>query len=433
MPLTLRLSLTYLVLTLAGLLLLGGGFVVLAGRYLSDQREQALAAQAGIYAALLGELADSPQALQALAVGGVGRELLPTGTDVRLFATSGARLAGDPALGPFPSRSVLALVHPSIPLLASQVADRSYAARAIRVDGTTIGVLELSRSDGDDRLLLTSLGSLVVQAAIISGGLMALAGVLVARSIARPIVRQSCRAEVLAQRFGADMSLSALPHRDEIGQLAANLTTLEQGLDAYTTRIRELEQARARFYRSVSHDLRTPLTAISGMLENQIDLLPPDQQAPLAMIDTEVSRLSRLVDELLRPPDDGQLLITQRSQVRLAPLAAELVALLAGRARRAGLHLECAVAAELCVVGDRDRLKQALLNLLDNALRVTPPGGTVELRALCVAKTARLMVVDSGPGVASALREQIWQRGVRGEQPGSSGLGLAIVREIATA
>lgn len=433
MTLTLRLSLTYLLLTFAGLLLLGAGFVALATGYLAGQRTQTLAAQAEIYAALVGELADSPAALQGLAAGGVGRELLPTGTAARIFSTDGTLLAGDPALGMFPSRSALALVRPALPLPASQAADRSYVARAIRAGDQGIGVVELSRGTGDDERLLGSLRALILQAALIAGAVVALVSLLVARSIARPILHQSRRAEALAREFDAAQLRYTPPQRDEIGQLASSLDALERGMHAYTARIGELEQARSHFYRNISHDLRTPLTAISAMLENLIDAAPDVQQPALATLESEARRMARLVDDLLRPPDDGRMPVTGRSQVFLGDLAAELCALLVGRARRAGVALSYVAEDELAVQGDRDRLKQAMLNLIDNALRITPPGGTVRLHVARRDDVATLSVVDSGPGVPTAQREQIWERGVRGDSPGSSGLGLAIVREIAAA
>jgi signal transduction histidine kinase len=296
-----------------------------------------------------------------------------------------------------------------------------------------IGVVELSRGNGEDERLLGSLRALTLQAAIAAGVVIALVSIFVARSIARPILRQSRRAEALAREFDAAQLRPAPPQRDEISQLASSLDALERGLRAYTARIGELEQSRSRFYRSVSHDLRTPLTAISATLENLIDDAPAAQQPALATLDSEARRLARLVDNLLRPPDDGLLHAAGRGEVPLGNLADELCALLAGRARRAGVSLQCAVEGQIMVLGDRDRLKQALLNLLDNALRITPAGGTVRLHIARVGDVARLSIADSGPGVPDELRERIWERGVRGDSPGSSGLGLAIVREIAIA
>lgn len=434
MPLTLRLSLTYLLVTLAGLLLLGAGFVALADAYLAGQRERELAAQAEIYGALLGELAASPAALQALAPALPGADLLPAGTAARVFSLAGALLAGDPALGPFPSRAALPLVRPPLPLPASQVEGRRYAARAIAGPAGPVGVLELSRDASDDAALLAGLRRLVAQAALAAAAAVAIVSLLVARSIARPIERLTRRAEDLAATVGGPAG-AARPSRDEIAALAASLDRLDAGLQGYVARIGDLEQARARFYRSVSHELRTPLTAIRAGLENLADAAPDAGRPALEALEGEAARLARLVDELLRPPDDGRLALTTRAPVELRALTAEVAALLAGRAARAGVALAAEGDAVL-VSGDRDRLKQALINLADNALRAAPPGGSVRLTARRAGDLALLAVEDSGPGVPAALRERIWERGVRGGDAatdGSAGLGLAIVREIAAA
>lgn len=438
MPLTLRLSLTYLLVTLAGALLLGLGLVALVERYLAQERAGALAAQAEIYAALLGELAADEAALQAIVGSGLADDLLPPDTAARVFSSAGSLLAGDPALGPFPSRAALALLQPPFPLPASQVAGRGYAASPVPGPAGSIGVVELSRPDDEDAELLAALRELVLQAALAAGLVVGLLSLLLARSIARPITALTRRAETLTASFTQPTSGAGGPapsprRGDEIAQLAGSLDRLEAGLRAYAARIDELEQARARFYRSVSHELRTPLTAIRGALENLVDAAPPDQAATLASLEAEAERLSRLVDELLQPPAEGRMLLAERRPVELAGLADELGALLAGRARRAGVDL--IVAAEpASVLGHRDRLKQAVLNLLDNALRHTPPGGQVVLRVTAGAGTARISVEDSGPGVPADQAERIWERGVgRSQGAGTTGLGLAIVREIVVA
>lgn len=456
MSLTLRLTATYLLITLVGLLLLGAGFVALAGAYLGERRERELEAQAEIYAGLLGELAASPAALQALAPTRAGAELLPPGTAARVFSTTGALLAGDPALGPFPSRAALPLVRPPVPLPASQAEGRRYAARTIEGPGGPIGVLELSRDTADDARLLAALRGIVLQASLLAALVAAAVSALLARSIARPIVAQTRRAETLAATVGTAPALAApqsanppIPHAstpprshspdsssspNEIAALSASLDQLEAGLEAYVARIGELEQARTRFYRSVSHELRTPLTALRAGLENLADAAPELQRPAFAALEDETARLGRLVDELLRPPDDGRLAVTARVPADLDALAAEVCALLAGRAARAGVVLR-AENAPVFVHGDRDRLKQALINLLDNALRATPPGGAIQVDVRREGSLALLAVEDDGPGVPVAQYEQIWERGVRGAGPagGGAGLGLAIVREIAAA
>ncbi len=492
MSLTLRLTLTYLLIALAGVLLLGAGFIVLTGRHLAVQRERELTAQATIYAALLGELASSPAALEALAPTRPGAELLAPGTAARIFSIAGAVLAGDPALGPFPSRAALSLLHPPVPLPASQVAGRLYAARPIMGATGPIGVLELSSDTAADAQLMAALRRFALQAALAAVALSALVGLLVARSIARPVVQLTRRAEALAasldegrpamlvqqthnandQQLLSDDGQPAtdspslpiplrlsekLPWRkresgklqlatsrpsrwwpvvgawpsagskNEIAALDASLARLDAGLRSYTARIAELQQARAQFYRGVSHELRTPLTAIRVGLENLADSAPPNTRATIAMLEREAARLGRLVEELLA----GRAEPAAPALLDLSALAAEVCALFAGRAERAGIELSVA-GAPLELWGDRDRLKQALINLVDNALRVTPPGGAVLVATLRAGPWARLAVMDGGPGVPAELRERIWEPGVRGAD-GGAGLGLAIVREIAQA
>jgi signal transduction histidine kinase len=206
--------------------------------------------------------------------------------------------------------------------------------------------------------------------------------------------------------------------------------------------VRALERARGQFVRAVSHELRTPLTALTGTIENLRDEARPDQQPQLEALEGEVARLGRLVGELLRPSPDGALTLAESRPVDLAALAAELCALLQGRASRAGVALECVAAQGLPQVrGDGDRLRQALLNLLDNALKFTPPGGRVSIAVKAGewrgGGAILASVEDEGPGIPASLGERAWERDVSapaGDQgSGGAGLGLAIVREIARA
>jgi signal transduction histidine kinase len=468
MSLTLRLTLTYLLIALAGVLLLGAGFIALTGRHLAAERERELGAQATIYAALLGELAATPAALQALAPAGPGVELLAAGTAARVFSTAGALLAGDPALGPFPSRAALALMRPPVPLPASQVAGRLYAAQPIMGAAGAIGVVELSSDTAAEARLIAALRRLALQAAIAAAAVAAVVSLLVARSIARPILQLTRRAEALASTLDEErgargqgpaaegqrlarpwalaLRLPSLGGKNEIAGLSASLASLDAGLRSYTARIAELEQTRARFYRGVSHELRTPLTAIRAGLENLADGALPSERPAITLLEGEAARLSRLVEELLADSaraSAGPYALAARGPLDLSALAAEVCALLRGRAERAGVELSAA-GAPLELRGDRDRLKQALINLVDNALRVTPPGGAVLVATLRAGGSqdeakplrARLAVMDGGPGVPAELRGRIWELGVRGGDEatdGSAGLGLAIVREIAVA
>ncbi len=570
MPLTLRLILTYLVVTLGGMFLLGFGFITLAERYVDQQRYQELAAQAEVYSRFLSTLVDTSTQFQVLAPDLAASRIVPANVTVRLFAANGTLLSASRGLGPFPSRPVLAYVSSSLPVPISQVATSRYVATPVMRGGDILGIVELSHTTTADASLQHALRTLVLQAALLAALVMILVSVLVARSIAHPVKRLTQCAEALAAYEGAVLP-SAVPlsvsrqkgwaaGSDEIAlleysldrmaaqlqahihqveqertRLAVVLATVSEGvvaldragtllfynpaasmmlelpasadIPAYLanlgiplhpstpiehevragqrvllvtsspvqttslpdvatldtpadepatvlvlrdiTRLKELEQARNRFFRSISHDLRTPLTAIRGTIENLRDSAPFHQQAAFATLEEETARLARLVDELLHPSANGVLLLTERSPVDIGRLVEDLCTLQQGRARRAGLSLNDDIALDLPLIyGDRDRLKQALLNLLDNALRITPTGGQINVQVALVAPEQpfdpamiQIRVADSGPGVPPDLRERIWERGVRGTDAGGdqttgqggAGLGLAIVREIATA
>lgn len=564
MSLRLRLTLTYLLVTISGLLLLGGGFIALAERYTRGQREQTLAAQAEVYTSFVAELVRTPTELQSLAPSLTSGAVVPGEVTVRIFSPGGTLLSGTKGLGPFPSRPVREQVVSSLPVPISQVAQRRYVAYPIQRNGELLGIAELSHATDEEARLSHALRITLGQAALLAALVMTGVSLLVARSIAQPITQLTQYAGELAAGDPAHLLPSAtsrssrssneiqvlarsLEHmanqlqariseaENQHTRLTAVLTTISEGviaLDAMDkilfanpaaailldvagtdeitprladlklpaaspiptehevmvgrrqllitispvtppaagepvlstpsqvpatvwvlrdiTRLNALEQARTRFFRSISHDLRTPLTAIRGMLENLQDSAPPEQHAPLATLEDETARLTRLVEELLHPPGDGLLLPSEQRPVDLATLVRDLCLLQQGRARRAGISLICEAPANLPPIsGDRDRLKQAILNLLDNALRFTPAGGTVAVQ-ISLAQTdpptaapvVRVCVTDSGPGVPPALREQIWERGVRGVDLGQTGaetgqrgagLGLAIVREIATA
>jgi signal transduction histidine kinase/HAMP domain-containing protein len=538
MPLTLRLSLTYLLVTLAGMLLLGALSLALFRNYLDAQRDRELAALTQLYADLLRELADDADAFAALAASAPQRALLPPDVAVRVFSAGGALLSASEDLGPFPSRPARALIRSPLPLPVSQAELRRYAAVPVGVT-SLFGVVELSRSTAEERAMLAELQRFGLQAALLAAALMALMSWLVARSIARPIVALSAHADALAHNAGQARPQQRLGEReDEIGLLARSLDQLaqelrgqiissegerrqldavlgaisegvlaldEQGHPIYAniaarrilasgggglepkdvwlgdrwlstvlaarevkeyevqsgaqtmlvttfpidvrsaigqlpsavvvlrdiTQLRALEMARTRLVRSVSHELRTPLTAILGTVENLRDDAARAQLPALDLIEGEAARLSRLVDELLKTPDAAMLTI-ERRRLDLVALVVELCRLQQGRAHRAGITLDVRAEADLPTIeGDRDRIKQAVLNVLDNALRYTPPGGTVAVTVgrAPQGQALRIKVVDNGPGVDPSLAATIWQRGVAGPA-GGSGLGLAIVREI---
>jgi two-component system sensor histidine kinase BaeS len=210
------------------------------------------------------------------------------------------------------------------------------------------------------------------------------------------------------------------------------------------TRLRELERGRAAILRRLGHELRTPLTALRTVLANLSDTAPPEQAAALAAAEAEAARLGRLVEEMLAISRGRTAATLDQRPIDLGTLGATTCALFAVRAGRLGVALQAPDPAEAAVVvrGDPDRLRQVLVNLLDNALRHTPPGGHIAVGVRAHAAQAVLTVRDDGEGMDAQTSRWAFEPYYQGSEApngaparttGSSGLGLAIVREIVSA
>jgi signal transduction histidine kinase len=201
----------------------------------------------------------------------------------------------------------------------------------------------------------------------------------------------------------------------------------------------ELAQLRADFVSSVSHELRTPVAQIRLYLETlQLGRAPTEQQREwsLGHIERETKRLSHLVENVLRFSTLGANDPTQRERIdvgsEVANIAREFGALAASR--RTSLVVD---ATETPPVALRpDSLRHIVLNLLDNAVKYGPAGQTVRVTVRAESGDVIIAVEDEGPGIVAADRERIWRPFTRGNTPlanGGSGIGLTIVREVASA
>jgi signal transduction histidine kinase len=339
-------------------------------------------------------------------------------------------LSTDAGLGPFPSRAVQPYITGQLPFLPLSPATRITVAQPVQRGGQTIGIIEVS-ADGADAVRQRR-GLLL---ALLPAALLAVAGaMLMASLLARNLLRPLAALRRVAATIAAgDLHARADERRpDEIGRLAAEINRMAAELEARFAEVERLASARREFYRSVSHDLRTPLTAIRGIAENLEDSVSEQDRASLVIIQSETERLGRLVDDLLAGNEPVSAL--RRQPLPLMALVQEVVELMRPRAERGGVRLVLQASAEGSIAGDRDRLKQALVNLLDNALKWTPAGGSVRVTlAPTPASTDLLLsIADSGPGIPTHLRSTLWQRGTRGAD-GGQGLGLAQVQQAVTA
>ena len=248
---------------------------------------------------------------------------------------------------------------------------------------------------------------------------------LLARGIAGPVVRVAKASSRVAA--GESPQPLVVAGARELRELAQSFNTMSSQL----TRAREAERS---FLLSVSHELKTPLTAIRGYAEALEEGVMTPEHA-VKVIRTEAARLERLVADLLHLARlNRQRFDIHPMTVDLAEIARESATRHAARARELGVRLHLQERSSAPAEADPDRLLQAVSNLIENALRCTPPGGRVTLAAAA----GRLTVTDTGPGITHeevprAFERFFLYRRYNGDRPVGTGLGLAIVRELAQA
>jgi two-component system OmpR family sensor kinase len=197
---------------------------------------------------------------------------------------------------------------------------------------------------------------------------------------------------------------------------------------------RALDRERA-FIGDAAHELRTPIAAVGLQLQVLERARPgPEREQALARLEAGVERSARLVQQLLELARQGEAMADRApARVDLAAVAREVVVEQAPQAQARGIDLGLDASAAQ-IEGDAEGLRVALGNLVDNAIRYTPPGGKVDVRVRTEGAEVIAEVLDTGPGIPPEERERVFDRFYRGGAAAGSGsgLGLAIVREIAT-
>lgn len=268
-----------------------------------------------------------------------------------------------------------------------------------------------------------------VRIVLLAGGVLAvtlLLCLLLAGSVVRPLRRMA----VAAHRAGDGDLTVRVPDRsrDEVGEVA-------RAFNRMADRRQQLEDARRRMVSDVSHELRTPIANVRGWLEAAQDGLAEPDPRLLASLHEETLHLQRLVDDLhdLSLGDAGELRL-EPVEIEVAEFLDQVAGAFRGAAEAAGVAVHPSAEPDAVVVADAVRLRQAVANLVANALRHTPPGGTVSLRGW----TGGIEVVDTGEGIPASDLPHVFERfrradAARSRSTGGSGLGLAIVRQIAEA
>jgi heavy metal sensor kinase len=264
--------------------------------------------------------------------------------------------------------------------------------------------------------------------------LASLGGLWLAHEALKPVDRLTRAAERIG-RGNFSERVDEPRTSDEIGRLAATFNEMISKLE------RAFERER-RFTADASHELRTPLAVLRGDIEVALrrDRSIDEYKRVLNSSLEEIERITRLTDDLLTlaRSDTGDTVL-ELAPVRLDRLAAEVHAYIQPLAESAGVALACAGTQEPIVVeGDEKRLKQLLVNLLENAIKYTPAGGSAWLSLLTRDSTTLIQVSDTGRGIPAASLPHIFERFYRETDPRDSrvtgfGLGLAISKWIVDA
>lgn len=282
--------------------------------------------------------------------------------------------------------------------------------------------------DAAFRLSLTQ--SLLV--AVVAAALVALVvSAFVARQIARPIGRMlTATRRIAAGHYAERVPIEPANAGDELGELATSFNEMASSLE-------QAERRRLELVGNVAHELRTPIATLEGYLEGLLDGVIEPSAETWARLHDEAGRLRRLVDDLqqLSRAEARQMSLVVRP---VAPVDVVRAAIdrLSMSFDEKGLTLRMAVPSDLPkVLADADRAIQVLTNLLTNALRYTPPGGSVAVSAETVDNAVAFHVQDTGIGFAPELRDRLFERFYRVDKSrsralGGSGIGLTIAKAL---
>jgi signal transduction histidine kinase len=362
-------------------------------------------------------------------------------TRIRILDTQGVVLVDSQQVGQGDDLSGDPLVTQALagsyggPRVASGGAQEMQVAAPILVENRLVGAVHLSQSMRDITAVMGDLRMRWLLATAIALGLSAVVGLLLSGAISRPLRRLTRAAGAVAE--GELDQQVPVRTEDELGRLS-------QAFNEMTARLRAARQMQVDFVANVSHELRTPLTAIKGLVETLRDGAADDTDVRdrfLETVEDETDRLIRLVNDLLiLSRADSQALNLQVESVDLGALATDTIGRLAPWALEQDITLRVDAGRGIPhALVDADRMEQVLVNLIDNAIKFSRPGGLVTVRvAEAPGPMVRLQVRDEGIGIPAEALAHIGERFYRADQArsraeGGSGLGLAIARALVEA
>lgn len=266
-----------------------------------------------------------------------------------------------------------------------------------------------------------------------------LASIFISRQVADPVV--SFVGTVNRIRDGETSARIAGKYPAEFADLAAAINSMAEKLGADITKFERLERVRSEFLGNVSHELRTPLFSLQGFLETLLDGAVDDPAVNRVFLEkalTHSERLNTLLNDLIEISriESGEMKMSFRYFSILEFLQGIIEEMEpAAAVKTISLSLESAFDSAAKAYGDKARLRQALINLIDNAIKYTDSGGSVVCTARAVQSQCEIVIRDSGSGIPAEHLSRIFERFYRvdkdrSREVGGTGLGLAIVKHI---
>jgi two-component system, OmpR family, sensor kinase len=346
---------------------------------------------------------------------------------VRIFTLGGTIIAQEPAKAP-------SLGTPQVQpktIHGYRVVSR---AGVVRVSGTDepIGqvVIEYARRTSDTEATVARVELFLLIGVLAGTAFAGFAGMMIARRAMAPIAELTSTAAEIARTRDPSRGVPQTEADDEVSELARTLEGMLRELDAARGEAEVMLARQRRFVADASHELRTPLTSVLANLEMLAESLDGDQGEAARSALRSSQRMRRLVADLLLLARTDVGRVVKREKCDLAQIVVEAAGELGPVSGQHEIVLDVHPAI---VEAARDELHRLAINLLENALRHTPPGTRINVETAVLNGEAMLVVQDDGPGVPAELAPTLFERFVRGagDRGGSFGLGLAIVKAVA--
>jgi len=327
----------------------------------------------------------------------------------------------------------------------SQSVGNAFFYMARRIPGASTGrsdsvYVRVARSleevEGMQKDIFLTIGFVMFLAIVLIG----FVSIRLSKTATRPIVSIVQTAKAI--RDGDLEQRIPILAQDELGELSGAINEMAQTLSNDIRRLQRLEQVRSEFLGNVSHELRTPLFSLQGFLETLIDGAVDDPAVNRPFLEKALHhahRLNALLHDLIQISSiESREMIMSFRYFSVREFLESCVAEMKSLAEKRGVRLSTDIGEDVRVYGDRDRLKQVMTNLVDNAIKYTTSGGTVKVRARAANDLCIISVQDTGIGIPEEHIPRISERFYRVDRDrsrgvGGTGLGLAIVKHIVEA